>query len=36
MPQEEQVEEMATPKFDMGKMKKLAKKDGFIGDDEEG
>ena len=28
--QEEQVEEMATPKFDMGKMKKLAKKDGFI------
>lgn len=28
--QEEQVEEMAKPKFDMGKMKKLAKKDGFI------
>ena len=28
--QEEQVEEMATPKFDMGKMKNLAKKDGFI------
>ena len=28
--QEEQVEEMATPKFDMGKMKKLAQKDGFI------
>ena len=28
--QEEQVDEMVTPKFDMGKMKKLAKKDGFI------
>ena len=28
--QEEQVEEMATPKVDMGKMKKLAQKDGFI------
>ena len=28
--QEEQVEEMATSKFDMGKMKKLAQKDGFI------